>query len=365
MPPLTAPSASPTLTASGVPTTTPSIFSTPQPTTTPSSSPSASVPSTTPTPTPTPSAPQGVLGVTFDNAVSPIGFISYGEKKRFASYRLTMSGEDFTMHSTTISWRNATSQNTSLLNVVLSIGTESVTTYSVVDATRSTRSFNLLQLLAKDTVKLLHVDGTLADGAWRGGSNPGDRVSIALHGIGAVAVQSANSATKEFTPPLMSNTLTVVPFTIRTNSSSPSGMQTPQSAATIGIWDFLLPTLSEMIVRLKGVRIGINGSDSGPLKNVSLMNKRDDTLLGATLSTLSVGATADIAFTVTMPLTNDTVESFRLRADTTSYKQASPGGTASLGASLIGYTLEDRANPGKDIFIDLSSAPEIAPTLIF
>ncbi len=345
------------------PSETPGNFvDTPDPTPRPSETPGSFI--DPPDPTPTPTTAQGTLGVTFDNAISPVGFIGYGEKKRLATYRLTASGEDFEVYGAAMSWRNTTSENTNVFNVVLSVGTESITTYPTLGVTPSNRSWNIFPRIVRNTIRLLHVDALLTEDVTRNGNNPGDKVAIALHSISAVGAQSAVSAVKDFAPPLMGNTLTVVPFAIQKNAASLGGTQQPQVVATIAIWDFLSLLMSEFgMVNLKSIRISVAGSGGGPLKNILVVNSQNQPLSTA-ISALSVSATADIPFTASIPFSKNTKESLTLRADTTSYNQT-PSAITALSISLIGYTIQDRANPSREIFIDLSNEPVYAPTIVY
>ncbi len=298
--------------------------------------------------------------------MSPVGFIGYGEKKRLATYRLTVSSEeDFDVHGAAMSWRNATSENTNAFNVVLSVGTESITTYPTLGVTPSNRSWNIFPRIVRNTIRLLHVDALLTEDVAKNGNNPGDKVAIALHNISAVGAQSAVSAVKDFTPPLMGNTLTVVPFAIQMNAASLGGVQQPQVGATIAIWDFLSLLMSEnSTVNLKGIRIGLNGSCNGPVKDISVLDNSSQTSVSTEISMLSVPATTDIPFTANMPFGKGSLKSLKLSADTTDCGQL-PSGYETLSSSLIGYTIQDRKSPSKDIFIDLSGEPVFATTIVY
>ena len=264
-----------------------------------------------------------------------------------------------------MSWRNATSENTNAFNVVLSVGTESITTYPTLGVTPSNRSWNIFPRIVRNTIRLLHVDALLTEDVTKNGNNPGDKVAIALHSVSAVGAQSAVSAVKDFAPPLIGNTLTVVPFAIQMNAASLGGTQQPQAAATIGIWDFLSLLMSEnSTINLKGIRIGLNGSCNGPVKNISVLDNGSKTNVSTAISMLSMPATADIPLTATMPFIKGNTKSLKLRADTTGCGQL-PSGYETLSSSLIGYTIEDRKNPSKDIFIDLSNDPVYAPTIVY
>lgn len=276
-----------------------------------------------------------------------------------------MSGEEgFIIQQGAFSWKNLTSQNTTVSDLVISLGSTAIATYPFLDSYLLTQSFNSA-IVSGNSVGLLHVDATLYDDITRYGANPGDKVAVALHSITARRQQNLETVTKTFASPLLSNTLVVVPFSVLPSASSPSGIQVPQSNALIGVWDFRSLLMADFgSVNVRSIRISLSGNGDGPLKNVTLARYGEPTNL-ASLSSATVPSTSvTLDFSGEVPFAKGSLEKLVLRADTTQFKQGY-GGVATLALSLTGYTIADRNDTGKNIFIDLSEQPVQLSTLIF